>query len=314
RWDTPDHDPGRTSRVDPKGHTYAPFHDVQMMVDGDAAAALAEVARARWAAATGVEPVPVEADTDPWPRDLQADLREVDLAIARTRPKMNGGEEIREVEATMRAAIAEAERFIYIENQYLTADAIREALVARMRQRPELEVMAVVPCDHAGWLEKNAMQAGRARFVARFHHQGLAGRIRLFAPEVEKDGEIAPVKVHSKVMAVDDRSLRIGSANLSNRSMGFDTECDLILLARDGERRRAVRGLRDSLIAEHTGATVEEVAAVLAGEGRVLDALARIGSANRRLRPVEDDPELADALPETVSTLADPDRTWPEAI
>src|SRR3546814_16816663 len=69
---------------------------------------------------------------------------------------MNGGEEIREVEATMRAAIADAERFIYIENQYLTADAIREALVARMRQCPALEVMAVVPCDHAGWLEKKA--------------------------------------------------------------------------------------------------------------------------------------------------------------
>src|SRR3546814_6501214 len=100
---------------------------------------------------------------------------------------------------------------------------------------PALEVMAVVPCDHAGWLEKNAMQAGRARFVARFHHQGLAGRIRLFAPEVEKDGKTAPVKVHAKVMVVDDRSLRVGSANLSNRSMGFDTECDLILLARDGE-------------------------------------------------------------------------------
>src|SRR3546814_8249454 len=56
RWDTPDHDPGRASRVDPEGQAYAPFHDVQMVVDGDAAAALAEVARARWAAATGVEP------------------------------------------------------------------------------------------------------------------------------------------------------------------------------------------------------------------------------------------------------------------
>lgn len=314
RWDTPDHDPGEPRRVDPKGQPYAPFHDLQMMVDGDAAAALAEVARARWAAATGVAQAPVAADTDPWPRGLEADLREVDLAIARTRPRMNGDDEVREVEASLRAAIAEAERFVYIENQYLTADAIAEVLVARMRQRPELEVMAVVPGDHAGWLEKNAMQAGRARFMARFHRHGLADRMRLYAPEVEKDGRTAPVKVHAKVMVVDDRSLRIGSANLNNRSMGFDTECDLIVLARDQERRRAVRRIRDGLIAEHTGATREEVEAAFAGEGRVLDALARIGNGQRRLLPVEDDPELADALPETVSTLADPDRPWPEAI
>src|SRR3546814_16558367 len=52
RWDTPDHDPGRASRVDPTGQAYAPFHDVQMMVDGAAAAALRGVARARWAAET----------------------------------------------------------------------------------------------------------------------------------------------------------------------------------------------------------------------------------------------------------------------
>lgn len=314
RWDTPDHHPADRRRVDPGGQAYEPFHDLQMMVDGAAAAALAEVARSRWAAATGVEQAPVAADADPWPRGLDADLREVDMAITRTRPRMNGDDEVREVEASIRAAIAEAERFIYIENQYLTAHAVRDVLAARMRQRPELEVMAVVPGDHNGWLEKNAMQAGRARFMARFHRLGLADRIRLYAPEVEKEGKTAAVQVHAKIMVVDDRSLRVGSANLNNRSMGFDSECDLIVLARDDQRRRAVRQLRDGLIAEHTGATPAEVAAVFERGGRVLDGLARIGGGERRLVPVEDDPALADALPEPVATLADPDRPWPEAI
>lgn len=314
RWDTPAHDPADAGRVDPGGQGYGPFHDVQLMVDGGAAAVLAEAVRVRWAAAAGVELAPVAATADPWPRGLEPDLREVDVAIARTRPELNGGDEVREVEATFRAAIAEAERFIYIENQYLTAGTIAEALLARMRQRPELEVMAVLPGEHTGWLEKNAMQAGRARFVARFHRHGLADRIRLYAPEVDKDGKTVVVTVHAKVMVVDDRSLRIGSANLNNRSMGFDSECDLIVLARDDERRRAVRRLRDGLIAEHTGATVEAVAAVFADGGRVLDALAGIGGDGRRLVPVQDDPELADTASETISTLADPDRPWPEAI
>ena len=39
--------------------------------------------------------------------------------------------------------------------------------------------------------------------------------------------QAAAVMVHSKVMIVDDRFLRVGSANLNNRSMGADTECDL---------------------------------------------------------------------------------------
>ena len=49
RWDTRAHrldDPGR---VDLAGVPYAPFHDVQAIVDGKAAAALAELARVRWA-------------------------------------------------------------------------------------------------------------------------------------------------------------------------------------------------------------------------------------------------------------------------
>ena len=37
------------------------------------------------------------------------------------------------------------------------------------------------------------------------------------------------MNVHAKVMIVDDRSARVGSANLTNRSMGVDTECDLVL-------------------------------------------------------------------------------------
>lgn len=314
RWDTSDHTPGDPSRVDPHGQPYPPFHDLQMMVDGEAAAALAEVARDRWAAAAEVDLPPVSTGSDPWPRDLEPDLREVDVAIARTRPRFNGTAEIREGEAALRAAIAGAERFIYIENQYLTADAVGEALIARMTERPALEVLAVVPDDHNGWLEKNAMQAGRVRLMARIRKAGLGGRFRLVSPAVGAGGRMTPVRVHAKVLAVDDRSLRVGSSNMNNRSMGVDTECDVILLARDGERRRGIARLRDSLIAEHLGAQVEEIGAALAEAESCLAALERFAGGDRRLVPVTDDPALGDALPEPVATLADPDRPWPEVI
>ena len=42
-------------------------------------------------------------------------------------------------------------------------------------------------------------------------------------------GEEAPIYVHAKLMIVDDEVLRVGSANLNNRSMGLDSECDVFI-------------------------------------------------------------------------------------
>ena len=53
RWDTPEHRIDDQRSVDPDGKPYPPFHDVQMVVDGAAAAALGQLARERWQRATG---------------------------------------------------------------------------------------------------------------------------------------------------------------------------------------------------------------------------------------------------------------------
>ena len=53
RWDTPEHAIDNELRIDPDGKPYPPFHDVQMLVDGDAAEALGELARERWHIAAG---------------------------------------------------------------------------------------------------------------------------------------------------------------------------------------------------------------------------------------------------------------------
>src|SRR3546814_13659846 len=47
RWDTSDHALHNPERKDPRGESYRPFHDVQMMVDGEAALALGELVRER---------------------------------------------------------------------------------------------------------------------------------------------------------------------------------------------------------------------------------------------------------------------------
>ena len=53
RWDTPEHRPDEPRRVDAAGTPYAPFHDIEMLVEGPVAAALGALARERWLRATG---------------------------------------------------------------------------------------------------------------------------------------------------------------------------------------------------------------------------------------------------------------------
>jgi phospholipase D1/2 len=113
--------------------------------------------------------------------------------------------------------------------------------------------------------------------------------------------------VHSKVMAVDDRLLRIGSANLNNRSMGTDTECDIVIEAGNDRDRTAIRGLRNRLLGEHCGASAHDVAELLDDTGsitQVADILSRNGHA---LRPIDDgEPDTIE--PAYIEAIADPPR------
>src|SRR3546814_8747540 len=94
--------------------------------------------------------------------------------------------------------------------------------------------------------------------------------------------------VCSSDLIVDDRLLRIGSANLCNRSFGLDTECDAVLVPEDAGGRAGIADLRNALLAEHCGATAAQVADLLTEHAgslfAVLDALASDG--DRRLLPV----------------------------
>ena len=201
--------------------------------------------------------------------------------------------EIREIERATVAAIASAERFIYIENQYITSKTACEALVARMRAQPSLEAIVVTTREPGGWLEAGTMGVGRQQFMAQFAAPGLAKRIRFVAPLARcsaadpETESIAPggtlsIHVHAKVLVVDEHFLRIGSSNLNNRSMGFDTECDLAIEAANAAQRRSIASVRNRLLAEHWGSDEKSVAAAL-GVGRA-DCRARLVAARARVQ------------------------------
>ena len=121
RWDTGAHRADEPLRCDPDGNPYPPFHDLQMLVDGAAADALAALFAERWQQAGGDERLLPEAGPstaeDPWPGGVEPLFRDHEVAIARTLPTYDGRAEVREVERLYLDMIDAAERFIYVENQ-----------------------------------------------------------------------------------------------------------------------------------------------------------------------------------------------------
>ena len=332
RWDTPDHRPVEPRRCDPQNRPYIPVHDVQMVVDGEAAAALGQRARERWETAGGGRLPPLEPRGDPWPRRVVPELVDADVGVIRTVGAVEAeGEEIREGERSIVEAIGRAERLIYIENQYITARVVAAALVARMRANRALEVLVITSREPRGWLEAETMGAGRQLFMAAFDEGDLRRRIHFlypFARGLPGDEEYEPankhadgtysVHVHAKVLIVDDAFIRIGSSNLNNRSMGFDTECDLGVEARSAAQRAAIAGVRNRLIAEHWGLEPDDVKRALESGKPVMAALkaAQRSLLGRTSRSAEAPPardvaplEREEAEPsELMLELGDPER------
>lgn len=309
RWDTPAHAPDDPRRVDVGFGAYTPFHDVQMVVDGDAAARLGELVRERWRRATGrrLRPPRVGAVADRWPSRVEPDARDVEVGIARTVPADLAHPAVREVEALYVDAIRAARARIYVENQYLTSSRVVEVLAERLEEADGPEVLIVTSRSCTGWLEESTMGLIRARRVRRLVSADRHGRLLLRHPRMPGE-DACGITVHSKVLVVDERLVRVGSANLSNRSMGLDSECDLAVEARDARGEGAVAVLRDRLLAEHLGLAVEEVSAALRGGTSFAALLERADPHGRHLAPLPD--ESAEALDAWMpsSAVIDPDE------
>jgi len=300
RWDTRRHRADDPDRGDGNGTPYAPFHDVQVAVQGEPAALLGQLARKRWRLATGHRLTPPPRRLGVWPPELPAHLHDAPVAIARTIPGRDGRPAVREVEALYIDSILAARRTIYIENQYLTSDRICAALAARLEERDGPEVILVLPRTCSGWLEENTMGALRHGFLERLRGADRFGRLRALYPRITADDAVC-VNVHAKVMVIDDVLVRVGSSNLSNRSMGLDTECDIVIEACGRpDLARGIADFRNGLVAEHLGRRTEEVARALDHAGSLAGAIAALNTDGRSLCPIQSAaraPWLDDTLP-----------------
>lgn len=311
RWDTREHLEHDPRRKRPRGAIYGPWHDATMMMEGEAAAALGALGRDRWARANGPKLAPVTdraKKESAWPEGLEAQFENVEIGIARTRGAYDDRPEIDEIAELFERQIASAKDYIYAESQYFTSRRIGQAICKRLTEDSPPEIL-IVHAEHAeGWLEQQAMDHARAELIRTLGSLDEAGRFGLYVPY---SGE-TPIYVHAKIMIIDDRILRIGSANMNNRSMGLDSECDVFVdCDRPGNDhcRTAVAKLRHSLLAEHCGLEIGEVAGLLARHGTMAAMIREIGTDRGRTLRRFDLPELNGVQAGLAeSGLLDPER------
>lgn len=308
RWDTPSHRPDEPLRTTQAGKPYFPFHDVQLLVEGECAAALGQLARQRWYRATGqrLHLRQKKTDSSPWPPSVPSEMHGVKVAIARTENGYRKRRKVREVEQLYLDMIAAARKSIYIENQYFTSWKISEALAKRLQERNGPEVVLVLPLMSGGWLEQYTMDVLRSRLLGQLY-EADGERLRIYYPCMSGLDE-AHIILHSKVMVIDEILLRVGSSNISNRSMGLDSECDLVIEAEDRHQSSPIAAARNRLLAEHLGVAPETVARRMASKKSLIATIESLRGKERTLTPLEAKvSELAEQLvPE--ATIIDPER------
>jgi phosphatidylserine/phosphatidylglycerophosphate/cardiolipin synthase-like enzyme len=270
RWDSQGHLDGDPRRRHPSGRIMAPRHETMCVFDGPAARALGDLARQRWFRATWERTEPDHVESDPWPDGVETHLRDAPLAVARTEPYWDGRPEIRENESLHLDCIRKARRLIYLENQYFTSPVVAAALAERLIEPDGPEVVLVSTGRSPSWFDSMTMDTARAEVLFRLEQADLHNRFSAFFPRTAGGERII---VHSKVSVIDDQLLRIGSANLNNRSQGLDTECDVAIEPGTEAGREAIRRFRHHSIGHFLGVSGEAFAAAETAAGSTAGAI-----------------------------------------
>jgi phospholipase D1/2 len=283
RWDDRPHVADKKERCT-RGRPYGPYHDVQAYVTGEAVDVLRGWFARRWQLAACEELVLPDAPRGELSFEPTLAVRAPRIGLARTVPVQEDPPvpSVRELFQLHLRAIGEAQRVLYIENQYLSSDELGHALEARLDAGPpHLEIVIVLPERSAGFKERISIgvyqQAILERLTQAAARNGHA--LGVYYPVAPgPDGDV-PVFIHAKVLAVDDRFLLVSSANLTNRSMSFDTELGIAWESRDSTA--SLRSARVELLGEHCGVSRDEAEALV---GPVDGLVARLDAHARERR------------------------------
>jgi phosphatidylserine/phosphatidylglycerophosphate/cardiolipin synthase-like enzyme len=224
------------------------WHDACARIEGPAVADVAEHFQMRWREVTGET---LDAPAEP------EEAGAVDLQIVRTIPEHiydatpKGDFSI--LESYLRA-LKGAQRFVYIENQFLWSPEIEAVLQDKIANppRPDFRVVLVLPAKpNTGSDDTRGMLACLIDTDMDADDKGRVLACTLYA---RSDKHADPVYIHAKIAIIDDEWLTLGSANLNEHSLFNDTEMNVVTHDPDLARDTRLR-----LWSEHLELPVEEI-------------------------------------------------------
>jgi phosphatidylserine/phosphatidylglycerophosphate/cardiolipin synthase-like enzyme len=221
------------------------WHDASARIEGPAVGDVAEHFRVRWHEVTGEQLAAVV------PPETAGD---VELQVVRTVPERiytaipRGDFTI--LESYVRA-LESAERFIYIENQFLWSPEIEAVLHAKIVDppHPDFRLVLLLPSKPNSGADDTRGVLGHL-----IDADDDAGRV-LACSLIARAGDIAdPIYIHAKIAIVDDDWFTLGSANLNEHSLFNDTEMNIVAHDPGLARRTRLR-----LWAEHLEVSETEI-------------------------------------------------------
>jgi phosphatidylserine/phosphatidylglycerophosphate/cardiolipin synthase-like enzyme len=139
-------------------------------------------------------------------------------------------------------AIQNAEHYIYIEDQYFRMPMYLDAIIARMTERPALELVVITkPINEftdpgCEWTYTMSQELA-TRFPTRYH----LFQLRSFDTQIvfgfqETESRFVDMDTHSKILVVDDVFLSVGSCNKNNRGVTYEGELNVAVYDADWVR------------------------------------------------------------------------------
>lgn len=210
------------------------WHDTAVRLEGPVVADVAQHFLMRWrAVADGNPPVPAE----PAPVDGGLEAQLVRTVPERLYEPCHDGE-WSILEGYLRALRA-AERFVYLESQFLWSPEVTFVLAEKLRRPPsdDFRVIALLPARPNNGADDSRGQVG---LLIDADKESGEDTTRFLACTLYQPGPGGnPVYVHSKAAVIDDAWLTVGSANLNEHSLFNDTEANVVV--RDPGLAREVR-------------------------------------------------------------------------
>ena len=241
-----------------------------------------------------------------WPPRLDPSVRDVEVGIARTMPELPGRTEAREVEALNLAAIESARDVIYLENQYLAARGLAEALAKRLREPDGPEVVIVLPRSSESRLEErvdgqraraaDAACCGTPTNTAGSASTGQRSRAASRCTCTPRSWwSTTGCCASARRISTTARWASTASATWPSRHRRIATTSEQLIV-----------DTRNDLAAEHLGVSLEVFRAEVTARGSFLAAVEALRGTGRSLRKFTEFMVSADAGPFAENDLMDP--------